>query len=174
MSRCAFHGFVYAGMEFGQQCWCGNSLSTAGGAGVSLPSSSCNVPCQGDITNTTRCGGSWALSLYERALGSSPYTRATIHAGESFFNGWSFFSSDDPTGGDVAYQPESNATSQRLAYVRDDGVVVLKVDNTTTLQPGQKRASVRISTTATYTTALMIFDVLSMPWGCSVRIVLLL
>jgi len=64
--------------------------------------------------------------------------------------------------------------SRGLAYVRDsDGVAVIKVDNTTTLQPGQHRASVRITTTATYTNGLMIFDVLAMPWGCSVRIAIL-
>lgn len=46
---------------------------------------------------------------------------------------------------------------------------MIKVDNTTTLPVGTTRNSVRISTRATYTTALMIFDVLHMPWGCSVR-----
>lgn len=173
--RCAFHGFVHAGLQFGKECWCGNSLNTAGGAGTALPSSSCNVPCAGDNTNTTTCGGVFTLSLYKRTrLAPSPYTHATVHAGKSFFDGWSFFTSTDPTGGSVAYQSKSAAMSRGLAYVRDgDGVAVIKVDNTTTLRPGQNRASVRITTTATYTSALMIFDVLAMPWGCSVRIVML-
>lgn len=165
---CAFHGFIYAGLQFGQECWCGNTLDTAGGAGAALPSSSCNVACDGDSTEI--CGGSWAITLYNRTLPASTYTKATIHAGSSFFSGWSFFTSSDPTGGSVAYQSKSAATSQKLAYVRSDGVAVLRVDNTTVLQPGQNRNSVRISTTATYTTALMIFDVLNMPWGCSVRL----
>lgn len=166
--RCAFHGFVYAGLQFGEQCWCGNTLDTAGGAGAVLPSSSCNSPCNGDTT--TLCGGTWALSLYNRTLSASPYSKSTVHAGSSFFTGWNFFTDKDPTGGNVTYVSKSTATSKNLAYVRSDGVAVLKVDNTTTLQPGQNRQSVRISTSATYTTALMIFDVLNMPWGCSVSV----
>lgn len=168
LPRCAFHGFVYAGVQFGEQCWCGNSLDRTAGAGAPLDASSCNVPCVGD--STSLCGGSWAITLYNRTLPSSPYTKATIHAGSSFFSGWSFFTSQDPTDGNVTYVSKSTATSNNLAYVQSNGNVVIKVDNTTTLPVGTNRKSVRISTSATYTTALMIFDVLHMPWGCSVRL----
>lgn len=166
--RCAFHGFVYAGVQFGEQCWCGNSLDKTAGAGAPLDASSCNVPCVGD--STSLCGGSWALTLYNRTLPASPYTKATIHAGSSFFTGWNFFTSPDPTDGNVTYVSKSTATSNNLAYVQN-GNVVIKVDNSSTLPVGTNRKSVRISTSATYTTALMIFDVLHMPWGCSVRLV---
>ncbi|KAF8311443.1 hypothetical protein DL93DRAFT_2043787, partial [Clavulina sp. PMI_390] len=92
-----------------------------------------------------------------------------IHAGSSFFTGWNFFTGGDPTNGNVEYVSKSTATSDKLAYIQSDGTVVLKVDNTSTLAAGANRNSVRISTSATYTTALMIFDIIHMPWGCSVR-----
>lgn len=166
-SRCAFHGFVYAGVQSGEQCLCGNSLDQTAGAGAPLDASSCDVPCTGD--STSLCGGSLAITLYNRTLPSSPYTKATIHAGSSFFGGWDFFEGPDPTDGNVTFVSKSTATNSNLAYVRSDGSVVIKVDNTTALPVGTTRNSVRISTRATYTTALMIFDVLHMPWGCSVR-----
>lgn len=166
LNECAFHGFKYAATQYGDECWCGNTLNTSGGAGAPLPSESCTAACVGDSSST--CGGTWAVTLYNRTLPASPYTKSTVHAGSSFFSGWNFFTSPDPTGGNVTYVSQSTATSSKLAYVASDGTAIIKVDNTTTLSAGQNRKSVRISTSATYTTALMIFDVLHMPWGCSV------
>lgn len=58
-----------------------------------------------------------------------------------FLSEWDFFSQSDPTNGLVDYQTKQAATSKGLAYVQDDGTTILKVDNTTTLQSGQNRAS---------------------------------
>lgn len=54
-----------------------------------------------------------------------------------------------------------------LAYVRDDGVVVMKVDDTTVLREGEHRKSVRIHTKKQYNGGLFIFDLIRMPMGCS-------
>lgn len=51
--------------------------------------------------------------------------------------GWTFYTKDDPTGGNVKYVSKAVAESKNLAYVRKkDGVVVLAVDSTTRLEVG--------------------------------------
>ncbi|KAF8264818.1 WSC domain-containing protein [Lactarius quietus] len=50
---------VYAGVENGVDCYCGNVL-TSGAA--TAPASDCNTPCAGNSTET--CGGSNSLNLY--------------------------------------------------------------------------------------------------------------
>lgn len=69
----------------------------------------------------------------------------------------------DPTHGLVTYVDSDTAFSTGLAYVRDDGVAVMRVDNTTTLQEGQNRNSVRIHTKNSYGPGLFVMDVLQMP-----------
>lgn len=70
---------------------------------------------------------------------------------------------DDPTHGAVNYVDAGTAFSQGLAYVRPDGVAVMKVDNTTFLQEGEKRNSVRIHTKNKYGFGLFVADILQMP-----------
>lgn len=88
--------------------------------------------------------------------------------GAGFFDKWTFWDLDDPTHGAVNYVNKDDAFSQGLAYVRDDGVAIMKVDDTTTLQPGEKRNSVRIQSAQKYGQGLFIMDVAQMPYGCSV------
>lgn len=87
---------------------------------------------------------------------------------EDFFNKWDFFSNDDPTHGLVNYLNKQDATSKKLAYVQDDGTTVLAVDNTTRLNSGEKRNSVRISSQKKFDGGLFIADFWAMPHGCSV------
>lgn len=58
-AECMAGGFIYAGMEFGSQCFCGNAILNDG---APIAASSCNRPCPGD--SAAICGGSNALSLY--------------------------------------------------------------------------------------------------------------
>lgn len=74
---------------------------------------------------------------------------------------------DDPTHGLVQYVDADTAFANKLAYVRDDGVAIMRVDNTTWLAPGQKRDSVRIHTRTKYGKGLFIADILQMPYGPS-------
>ncbi|WVQ79634.1 hypothetical protein IAT38_001734 [Cryptococcus sp. DSM 104549] len=60
LNFCGNKGFQYAGIEYGRECYCGNSL--VNGASLTLPSTGCSVACAGD--DTTVCGGGNALSLY--------------------------------------------------------------------------------------------------------------
>ena len=55
---------------------------------------------------------------------------------------WSFFTSNDPTNGNVNYLSMQDAISQGLAYVNwADNTFVMAVDSTTTVPPGGNRNS---------------------------------
>ncbi|KAI2789285.1 hypothetical protein POX_e07315 [Penicillium oxalicum] len=56
-SVCQQNGFIYAGMEYGTQCFCGNSIDN----GASL-TSACGTACPGNSAEI--CGGANALSMY--------------------------------------------------------------------------------------------------------------
>jgi hypothetical protein len=57
ISACSGSGFPYAGVEYGNECWCGTAVpsGTTGGLQASMP-------CAGD--STQYCGGSNALQVY--------------------------------------------------------------------------------------------------------------
>jgi hypothetical protein len=57
MAWCAGQGYEYAGVQYGSQCFCGDSFGTYG------PSSACTMPCSGNSNET--CGGVWANSVYK-------------------------------------------------------------------------------------------------------------
>lgn len=57
---CQKQGLTLAGTEDGAQCFCGNVLL---GSALLSPDH-CNATCTGDLTNSTVCGGSWALSVW--------------------------------------------------------------------------------------------------------------
>lgn len=55
---CSSGGYGFAGMEYGNECWCGHTLGAIGFNGT------CNMPCAGNSSDT--CGGSLSLDLYMR------------------------------------------------------------------------------------------------------------
>lgn len=57
---CQKQGLILAGTEDGAHCFCGDVLLGS----ALLSADHCNVTCTGDITNSTTCGGSWALSVW--------------------------------------------------------------------------------------------------------------
>ena len=56
MDTCRGKGFKYAGLQYSQQCFCGNSYGKLG------KSDNCKMPCSGNKGEI--CGGSWANSVY--------------------------------------------------------------------------------------------------------------
>lgn len=48
---------------------------------------------------------------------------------------WEFFTGDDPTHGNVNYLSREDAQRKKLAFINNDGAVVLSVDATTQLSP---------------------------------------
>jgi len=142
------------------------------------------MPCAGDASQN--CGGNYKINLYAKSSGSATSTSASAYAsatpsstgktytlkdkfsGKTFFDGWWFYNYADPTNGQVDYLSQADATKAGLAYVQSDGVVVMKVDNTTKLASGEKRKSVRIHSNKQYNTGLFVADILQMPFGCSI------
>lgn len=59
-SLCA--GYTYAGVEFGQECYCGSSLTS------SQSSTACTSTCGGDSSKI--CGGAWAINIYQAPSGT--------------------------------------------------------------------------------------------------------
>ncbi|KAF7311441.1 Glycoside hydrolase [Mycena kentingensis (nom. inval.)] len=66
-ATCDSKGYIYAGTEYSNECWCGNTLNN--GYGVAAASSDCNSRCAGNSTQV--CGGGFRLSLYKKATGWS-------------------------------------------------------------------------------------------------------
>lgn len=99
-------------------------------------------------------------SIVHRA---SAWTLQSTASGSSFFDSFTFFTGADPTNGFVDYVDEATATSSGLIYTLGEQVII-KADNTTTTSTG--RASVRITSTASYNSGLFILDLEHMPTGC--------
>lgn len=59
MTTCLARGFSLAGVEWSDECYCGQSFQGGGGA----PGWSCDVPCKGD--NSEMCGGYYFLNAYQ-------------------------------------------------------------------------------------------------------------
>ncbi|KAI5981053.1 glycoside hydrolase family 16 protein [Pisolithus orientalis] len=100
----------------------------------------------------------------------SAYDVIREYSGSTFFDGWDFYGApDNLTLGNVTWLSETDAISQGLAYVNNQGHVILKVDNTTNVTYGQERNSVRITTQDAYELgSLWLIDVNHIPYGCSV------
>jgi hypothetical protein len=64
VDTCRERGFVFAGLEYEQECWCGNALAeeTEGPMTKEEEGRRCGMPCGGD--RGTLCGGPRALSVY--------------------------------------------------------------------------------------------------------------
>jgi Glyoxal oxidase N-terminus/WSC domain len=60
-TACRAGGFTLAGLEYGSECFCGNSVAN-GGAPAPEGSAGCNMGCNGN--KTEKCGGPDRLNLY--------------------------------------------------------------------------------------------------------------
>lgn len=60
MTECGKLGYQYAGMEYSDECYCGNAF--VGNGGGLTNDWTCSMPCAGDADEM--CGSAWFLSLY--------------------------------------------------------------------------------------------------------------
>ncbi|KAF8850327.1 WSC-domain-containing protein [Acephala macrosclerotiorum] len=58
----ACSGYTWFGVEYGRECYCGDTINTGS---VSAPSSDCSFPCPGDASET--CGAGNRLNMYSIA-----------------------------------------------------------------------------------------------------------
>ena len=74
-------GYDFAGIEYGRECWYGNSL-TSGTAGAD--SSECQMTCGGDAMEY--CGGGFRMVLYStNGAPTAPATQPPLVDGASFY-----------------------------------------------------------------------------------------
>lgn len=62
LSRCAQYGYHAAGLEYGEECYCGDPANIATRGATFRPESECNVPCAGNASAI--CGGLARLTTY--------------------------------------------------------------------------------------------------------------
>ncbi|KAG4437963.1 hypothetical protein IFR05_006544 [Cadophora sp. M221] len=63
-AACQNGGYLLAGVEYSQQCWCGNSFANGGTVAPTTPDglSGCNMLCAGNLSEY--CGGGNRLNVY--------------------------------------------------------------------------------------------------------------
>eukprot|EP01064_Diplonema_japonicum_P039206 TRINITY_DN977_c0_g5_i1.p1 TRINITY_DN977_c0_g5~~TRINITY_DN977_c0_g5_i1.p1 ORF type:complete len:2288 (+),score=451.00 TRINITY_DN977_c0_g5_i1:87-6950(+) len=74
IESCRHNNYAFAGLQFGRQCFCGNTLSTS----TRTADSECNTPCSG--MTSENCGGplrNWVINLE----GATPSPPATVYEG---------------------------------------------------------------------------------------------
>ncbi|AEO70370.1 glyoxal oxidase-like protein [Thermothielavioides terrestris NRRL 8126] len=76
LDRCAKYGYMAAGLEYGDECYCGDPANMETSGATFRPESECNVVCAGNASAI--CGGGSRLSTY-------------------FWTGTPFYSWDFPT-----------------------------------------------------------------------------
>ncbi|KAF8221257.1 WSC-domain-containing protein [Tricholoma matsutake] len=58
-ATCKKNGYILAGLEYGNECWCGNSLFST----TEAPATDCHMTCTSD--HNQFCGGPFRLTLYK-------------------------------------------------------------------------------------------------------------
>lgn len=77
---CTALNYPLSGTEYGNECWCGNTLASTTLTSIST-STACTSPCAGDATQ--KCGGSFALSV----VNNTAYT-APVFVARSSYTTW--------------------------------------------------------------------------------------
>jgi len=73
---------------------------------------------------------------------SSPWKLVSSYQGNSFFDGWDFFTDPDPTEGNVQYIDQNTAVSSGLLEINSEGNAVMRVETTPVVSGNRK--SIRI------------------------------
>jgi len=60
--QCGQFGYVAAGLEYGEECYCGDPLDITTAGSTKQPESDCNIVCAGNASAI--CGGGSRLSMY--------------------------------------------------------------------------------------------------------------
>ena len=71
VADCNSKGFAYAGVQYGQECWCGDKLTPNSLAGRKTNATECNMPCTGD--KSQNCGGFYRVRQLDFLMLSWPW-----------------------------------------------------------------------------------------------------
>ncbi|KAF2739283.1 hypothetical protein EJ04DRAFT_609386, partial [Polyplosphaeria fusca] len=109
---------------------------------------------------------SLALGLLLQVVRGLEYTLIQNYNASNFFDGFTFFTGQDPTGGFVDFLSYELALNKSLIDNISD-VVYLAVDHTNVISlDGPGRPSVRLESKMTFTEGLFVLDLLHLPVGC--------
>jgi len=147
----------------GKQTPLGPSPVTGGNNGTSTSTKSSGGGATG---STSRRPTSTKGSPGPSATPSSPWNLVNSHQGQSFFEGWDFFTLPDPTHGIVDFLDENAGRSNGLVSVNSAGNAIMRVETTPVVTGNRK--SIRISTKTSFNGGLLILDSVHMPHGCGV------
>jgi hypothetical protein len=78
---CATQGMPLAGVQYGFQCFCGESLVISEDAGRQVEDKRCNMKCSGNPFLT--CGGSWTMQVYKRKDNEDMEKRMPLLTGDA-------------------------------------------------------------------------------------------
>lgn len=96
------------------------------------------------------------------SLSTATYTLVDDYpTGMDFFDSFTFYTDTDPTAGYVTYVDE--ATAESAGLIKASGNATYIGVDYTNVASGDGRQSVRLTSTATYTTGLVILDIAHMP-----------
>ncbi|KAL4222352.1 Cell wall integrity and stress response component 2 [Mactra antiquata] len=73
INYCSTNGYLYAGLEYSNECFCDNTMKTSD----LMPDTDCTQRCTGDLTEV--CGGPHRLTIYETGY-TTPWTTPSIPA----------------------------------------------------------------------------------------------
>ncbi|KAI5478210.1 glycoside hydrolase family 16 protein [Pseudohyphozyma bogoriensis] len=95
-------------------------------------------------------------------------TDASDCSNTGFFDCFDFFTSADPTNGQVTFVSQDTATSDGLISTSSTSAIMM-IDSTSNLAAGANRNSVRLTSKKTMSLgSLVIGDFIRMPYGCAV------
>ncbi|KAF9458752.1 concanavalin A-like lectin/glucanase domain-containing protein [Collybia nuda] len=144
----------------------GSPAITNGGAGNTTTTGTPGTPSGSSRPNsgsTTR-SSSTRPQPTGKPPASSPWKIVQTYEGESFFNGWDFFTGSDPTHGIVQYVDQNTARGSGILDINSEGNAIMRVETTETVP--NTRQSIRITTQAQFNGGLVIMDSIHMPTGC--------
>ncbi|KAG8864259.1 hypothetical protein FRB96_006080 [Tulasnella sp. 330] len=111
-----------------------------GAAGPSPADHALEKRQQSSSGSATTTSSAPAASANSTGNGIAPtWSLNDVYTGTTFWNYFSFFTGADPTNGPTDYVNASVAFSEGLAYNNDQKQIIMKADNTTTLQLGELR-----------------------------------
>ena len=70
LTQCSNYGYMAGGMEYGEECYCGDAVDVTNAGSTVAPLSDCNVNCPGD--SEYYCGGGNRISYYQWVSATNP------------------------------------------------------------------------------------------------------
>lgn len=133
LTLCEDSGYTYAGLEYGDECYCGDSLPDS----ITYSTTGCTMACAGDASQT--CGGDWTIDLYE--LASTGNSTSTLSATAT--------STATSIGGDLAASPSTTTKTSVTATVATTATTAVTTAAATTTAKASSTTAQTAQSTAT-------------------------